>query len=226
MVLKVWCPCTAACQVFRSTLALLISVWRLYRRYHGRTKEFAGSTIGCRQVHHMALLHHSSTHCNAQSAQNAIVHLHCSWLVLCPVCYCSVPSAVGALQSSCQSALATLRMPSTRNEDYRYTDISPLLNASLVLAHADAAVNTQQLEQLAVPEAGGSTVVLVNGAYRPDLSDLSAVPEGVYVGGSAGAPAEALQQLVSDRLDMNTAPPPGISTAFNTNVLCLNQTRV
>lgn len=174
----------------------------------------------------IALARHSNNHHSAQTAKNTIVHSHQSWLVLWTVCYCSVPSAVGALQSSCQSALATLRMPSTRNEDYRYTDISPLLNASLVLASADAAVNTQQLEQLAVPEAGGSTVVLVNGAYRPDLSDLSAVPEGVYVGGSAGAPAEVLQQLVSDDLDLYTAPLPGIATAVDTHVLCLNQTRV
>jgi Fe-S cluster assembly protein SufD len=88
-------------------------------------------------------------------------------------------------------------MPSTRNEEYRYTDISPLLNAALAPAPADAAVDTQQLEQLAVPEAAGSRVVLVNGVFRPELSDLAAVGEGVYVGGAAGAPAEAVQQLVS-----------------------------
>lgn len=112
---------------------------------------------------------------------------------------CSVPSAVSALRSSCQSALPSLRMPSTRNEDYRFTDISPLLNAALAIAPADAAVNGEQLEALAVPEAAGSRVVLVNGTFRPELSDLSALGEGVYVGGAAGAPADALQQLVSCR---------------------------
>jgi hypothetical protein len=110
---------------------------------------------------------------------------------------CSVPSAVSTLRSSCQSALSSLRMPSTRNEEYRYTDISSLLNSALAVAPADVAVNSEQLEQLAVPEAAGSRVVLVNGAFRPELSDLSAVGEGVYVGGAAGAPADVLQQLVS-----------------------------
>lgn len=110
---------------------------------------------------------------------------------------CSVPSPVAALRSSCQSALATLRMPSTRNEEYRYTDISPLLNAALVPAPADAAVDPQLLEQLAVPEAAGSRVVVVNGVFRPELSDLAAVGEGVYVGSAAGAPSDAVQQLVS-----------------------------
>lgn len=112
-------------------------------------------------------------------------------------CSCSVPSAVSALRSSCQSALSSLRMPSTRNEEYRYTDISSLLNSALAVAPADAAVNSEQLQQLAVPEAAGSRVVLVNGTFRPELSDLSAVGEGVYVGGAAGAPADVLQQLVS-----------------------------
>lgn len=108
-----------------------------------------------------------------------------------------MPSAVSALRSSCQSALSSLRMPSTRNEEYRFTDISPLLNSALAVAPADAAVNSEQLEQLTVPEAAGSRVVLVNGSFRPELSDLSAVGEGVYVGGAAGAPADVLKQLVS-----------------------------
>jgi hypothetical protein len=88
-------------------------------------------------------------------------------------------------------------MPSTRNEEYRYTDITSLLNSALAVAPADAAVNSEQLQQLAVPEAAGSRVVLVNGTFRPELSDLLAVGEGVYVGGAAGAPADVLQQLVS-----------------------------
>lgn len=90
-----------------------------------------------------------------------------------------------------------MRMPSTRNEEYRFTDISSLLSASLALAPADAAVDQQLLEQLGFPEAAGSRVVLVNGVFRPDLSDLSALPAGAYVGSCTGAPAEALQQLVS-----------------------------
>jgi Fe-S cluster assembly protein SufD len=93
-----------------------------------------------------------------------------------------------------------MRMPSTRNEEYRFTDISPLLGSSLALAPADAAVDAGMLEQLELPEAAGSRIVLVNGVFRPELSDLSALPAGCYVGGSAGAPADAVQQLVSGLL--------------------------
>lgn len=93
-----------------------------------------------------------------------------------------------------------MRMPSTRNEEYRFTDISPVLGSSLALAPADAAVDAGMLEQLELPEAAGSRIVLVNGVFRPELSDLSALPAGCYVGGSAGAPADAVQQLVSGLL--------------------------
>lgn len=109
---------------------------------------------------------------------------------------CSCPE-LQKLHSNCQPALMSMRMPTTRNEDYKFTDITSLLNISLSPAPADAAVHHQLLEQLDFPEAAGSRVVVVNGAFRPELSDLSALPQGVYVGGCAGAPAEALQQLVS-----------------------------
>jgi hypothetical protein len=90
-----------------------------------------------------------------------------------------------------------MRMPSTRNEEYRFTDLSPVLNSSLALAPADAAVDAAMIEQLALPEAAGGRIVLVNGVFRPELSDLSGLLAGCYIGGSAGAPADAVQQLVS-----------------------------
>ncbi|KAF8065543.1 IDA4 [Scenedesmus sp. PABB004] len=107
----------------------------------------------------------------------------------------SAPGPLAGLRGACAPALAGLRMPSTRSEEYRYTDISPLLAAGLAAAPADAPVDAALLEALALPEAAGSTAVLVNGALRPELSDLSALPAGAYVGGAAGAPAEALALL-------------------------------
>jgi Fe-S cluster assembly protein SufD len=87
-------------------------------------------------------------------------------------------------------------MPSTRNEEYRYTDISPLLSAQLTVPPADAAVDVQQVQQLMFPESAGSRVVIVNGVFRPELSDLAALPPAAYVGGSSSAPLAVLEQLV------------------------------
>jgi hypothetical protein len=100
------------------------------------------------------------------------------------------------LRGACLQALSTLRMPSTRNEEYRFTDISPLLRTTLQPAPAGAAVSAELLRQCALPEAAGTRVVLLDGAFRADLSDLSALPAGCFVGSIAQAPAEVAAQLV------------------------------
>lgn len=87
-------------------------------------------------------------------------------------------------------------MPTTRNEEYRFTDVAPLTAASLAPAAPGAAVDAALLEQLRFPESDGSRMVLVDGRVRTELSDLSALPPSVYVGGVASAPAEALERLV------------------------------
>jgi Fe-S cluster assembly protein SufD len=87
-------------------------------------------------------------------------------------------------------------VPSTRNEEYRYTDVSPLTAAALAPAPPGAPVDAELLQRLSFPEGAGSVAVLVDGRLRPELSDLSALPAGVYVGGAAGAPADVLQRLV------------------------------
>jgi len=90
-----------------------------------------------------------------------------------------------------------MRMPTTRNEEYRFTDVAALTSASLTPAAAGASIDAAFLEQLRFPESKGSTVVLVNGHVRSELSDLTALPKGAYVGGAAGAPADVLKHLVS-----------------------------
>lgn len=37
---------------------------------------------------------------------------------------------LNGLRSSCGAALGTMRMPTTRNEEYRFTDVTPILQVS------------------------------------------------------------------------------------------------
>lgn len=46
------------------------------------------------------------------------------------------------------------------------------------------------------PEAASSYVTLVNGVMRPELSQLSGLPKGTYVGSLQGAPTEVAAKLV------------------------------
>lgn len=88
-----------------------------------------------------------------------------------------------------------MRMPTTRNEEYRFTDVAPLTSAGLSAADGDAPVDASFLESLRLPEAAGTSLVLVNGKLRPELSDASKLPAGVFVGGSGKAPADVLRRL-------------------------------
>jgi hypothetical protein len=88
-------------------------------------------------------------------------------------------------------------MPTTRNEEYRFTDVEPLTSAKLARPAAAAVVDAALLEGLRFPEAAGCVAVLVDGVLQPELSDLDGgLPRGAYVGGAAGAPAAALERLV------------------------------
>ncbi|KAG2445647.1 hypothetical protein HXX76_000257 [Chlamydomonas incerta] len=109
----------------------------------------------------------------------------------------ATPSSLATLREQSRSALATLRMPSTRNEDYRYTDITPLLRTNVQLAAAGAAVPAELLAAHELPGAAARLVV-VDGVLRPELSTgLSGLPAGTYVGPLAGAPDAVKQKLGS-----------------------------
>lgn len=80
-----------------------------------------------------------------------------------------------------------LAIPTTRDEDWRFTDLSPLLQVSFESARAielsEAAIAT-----LILPETRDSRLVFVNGTYAPNLSSTDALPDGVYVGNLANLP--------------------------------------
>lgn len=49
-------------------------------------------------------------------------------------------------------------------------------------------------------ESSQSTAVMVDGILRPELSSLSGLPAGVYVGDITNAPSQLLELLVSSRM--------------------------
>lgn len=104
-------------------------------------------------------------------------------------------TGVKPLRDSCSPTLNTLRMPSTRNEEYRFTDLSTLLKSKLLGAPRPDEIDNALVEDLVFPEAAASTLVVVNGQFRRDLSRLEAIPDGMFVGCISEAPAKAQQAL-------------------------------
>lgn len=102
-------------------------------------------------------------------------------------------------------------LPTTRDEEWRFTDLSALKQVAFQSAGSDAAVD---VSSLILPEAANSRLVFVNGVYAPELSAVSGLPDGVVVSNLAGLPAN-----VRSRVQTYLAQIPGtqeVFTALNT----------
>ncbi len=79
-------------------------------------------------------------------------------------------------------------IPTKKDEEWRFTDLSPLVKVNFQLAGKGNI--TPNLEPLIIPEASHSRLVFVNGIYSHDLSDVSAIGSGIYVGNLTNLPPE------------------------------------
>lgn len=104
----------------------------------------------------------------------------------------SVPLVLQNVRNSCVQGLSTMRVPTTRNEDYRFTDLTSLLKNSLQAGSESATVSDAKLEELRFGNADSTLAVIVNGRLRKDLSQLSGLPSGVFIGSAAEAPQSAV----------------------------------
>jgi len=82
-------------------------------------------------------------------------------------------ASLAALQSQATALVSELAIPYTRDEDWRFTDLSKLVAARFVAA-GGAAVTADAVASFILPEAQSSRIVFVDGVYNAELSDLSA----------------------------------------------------
>jgi Fe-S cluster assembly protein SufD len=108
------------------------------------------------------------------------------------------------LRQQARAQLAELGIPTPREEDWKYSDLSPLLAHKFRLAAAgDPSLDAATLEPWLWPETSHSHAVFVNGYFAPQLSDLSGLPTALQVIPLAQAPGELLQTLA--KTDVFTA---------------------
>jgi Fe-S cluster assembly protein SufD len=79
-----------------------------------------------------------------------------------------------------------LGFPTTRDEEWRFTNVAPVARVPFRPASGPAAVDPALLDRMLFP--GGCRLVFVNGRYASKLSSArEALPGGVYAGGLAEA---------------------------------------
>ncbi|MBN3927089.1 Fe-S cluster assembly protein SufD [Nostoc sp. NMS4] len=76
-------------------------------------------------------------------------------------------------------------IPTTREEEWRFTDLSSLRKVQFNVE----TVNYASLEFDILPEAANSRLVFVNGVFAPELSAVSDLPPGIVVSNLAGLSA-------------------------------------
>lgn len=112
------------------------------------------------------------------------------------------------------------RFPSTRDEEWRFTDLSDLLAVEWAEVRGAALQTADQAAALAkfcLPEAAESRLVFVDGIYAPQLSSLVNLPEGLTLS-NLGSLSEPEQQRVQAYLGKQTGAEE-VFTALNTSGL-------
>jgi Fe-S cluster assembly protein SufD len=73
-----------------------------------------------------------------------------------------------------------LGFPTTHDEDWRFTNISPISRTAFQLADGNAKVSARDLDSFRIPGAA-CQLVFVNGRYAAELSSVGRLPKGVRV---------------------------------------------
>jgi Fe-S cluster assembly protein SufD len=94
----------------------------------------------------------------------------------------ATPSWVQSMRRAAFDRFATLGFPTTKNEDWHYTSVSPIADQEFVLLAAKSGdVRQEELAAFQFGATGWYTMVFVNGRFAPELSDISKLPNGVKV---------------------------------------------
>lgn len=95
---------------------------------------------------------------------------------------------LGEVRARAASFLKEQTFPSTRQEDWRFTDLSAMLAIDFAAAGESAATEADVAE-LRLPETAGAQIVVVNGRVSGELSRLEGLPEGA-IAASLSSPLE------------------------------------
>ena len=98
----------------------------------------------------------------------------------------AAPSWLGALRETAMARFAASGFPTTREEDWKYTNVAPLVGVGFRPAF-DARGSAYGAVPSLLGGRAASCLVFVNGRFAPDASRAAALPRGVRVRSLAAA---------------------------------------
>lgn len=91
----------------------------------------------------------------------------------------AAPAWVKERREAAAKHFAAVGFPTTRLEDWRFTNVSPIAEANWPLAQGAFARAAELVSSVTVP--GAVRLVIVNGRFAAGLSDLGALPKGLRI---------------------------------------------
>jgi Fe-S cluster assembly protein SufD len=88
---------------------------------------------------------------------------------------------VQSLRKNAVSQVQELTLPTKRDEEWQFTDLSQLYQLEFKAAKTET-VTQKIVDSFILPEAKKSYLVFINGEYVSELSNVSALPKDIYVG--------------------------------------------
>jgi len=125
------------------------------------------------------------------------------------------------VRQSAKALVQELEIPTTRDEEWRFTNLAPLLDVKFQVGNAPE-LSPFSVNLLTLPEANESRLVFVNGVFSPQFSAIKNLPEGIYVGNLLGSDSLNKGGISSDKISKYLAKQQGgqeVFTALNTAAL-------
>ena len=91
----------------------------------------------------------------------------------------TLPGVLASLRNEAFSCFDRLGFPTTRLEEWRFTNIAPIARTTFVAATGSTDYTRADLDALHLPRLGGPELVFVNGTFTPALSTTDGLPSGV-----------------------------------------------
>ncbi|UCG50858.1 MAG: Fe-S cluster assembly protein SufD [Candidatus Latescibacterota bacterium] len=130
----------------------------------------------------------------------------------------TAPSWVHDIRKSAIDRFAEQGFPTTKNEQWRFTRVRPLLRHDFepVLEYEQDGLPARKLDELCIEDTGCRRVTFVNGHFAADLSDLGKLPKGVRIESLQKAlqtDPERVQRHLSKYADTGNNPFVALNTA-------------
>ena len=137
------------------------------------------------------------------------------------------PSWLREARAGAMAWFAGQGFPTTRQEDWRFTPVTPIASTAFVPAEP-LQVQPELLAPYALTDACAAELVFVNGRFVPGLSRMDGLPAGLQAGSLAAlldAEPARLEGLLAQVADPAGSPFTALNTAFIEDGACIEVAR-